>query len=105
MMCAFQSAERFDTYLEPGAVTVVESQEANEGAKSWPRSGNGPVRNQVEFGLGGAVTVGGDVVANVLDAVSKKLTLFQLKGNTVFEEDGTHTAEVVKQSGEGGRPE
>ena len=60
----------------------------------------GPVVDEVEFGLGRAVTIGRDIVAHVFDSVAEEFTLLQLKGNTVLEEHITDAYKVQKDGGE-----
>jgi hypothetical protein len=76
MMRAFQRTEGLDTNFEPRAVAVIESQEPNEGAEGGTRSRNGPIRNEVKFRTGGAIALGGNVMAYVFNTVGQKFTLF-----------------------------
>jgi len=63
-----------------------------------------PVSHKIKFGFGGAVAIGGDIMTDILDAIGKELALLQLKSNTVFHKNVTHTFKQAKQRGKQGSP-
>lgn len=71
-MIAFEEAERFNADFEPWAVDVVKSEESYERDEGLTGSRDGPIGEEVELGLGGAVTVRGDVMTDILDTVGEK---------------------------------
>ena len=93
MMLAFEESQRLDTNIEEWAADVVEGEEANEGCQRRAGTGKWPVSDQIKFRLSRTVAIGGDVMANILDAISEELALFQLKGNTILREDIADTFE------------
>jgi hypothetical protein len=93
MMLAFEESQRLDTNFEEWAIYVVEGEEANEGCQRRAGTGKWPVSDQIKFRLSGTVAIGGDVMANILDAISEELALFQLEGNTILREDIADTFE------------
>jgi hypothetical protein len=64
-----------------------------------------PIEIQIKLGPGGEITIGGDVVADILDPVSEELTLFQLESNTVFKTNVTHTSKLIQKGRECSRPQ
>ena len=50
-------------------------------------------------------SIGGDVIADVLDAVSRKFTLFQLESDMILHKDVTDTLEETEQGSKNGGPE
>ena len=43
-------------------------------------------------------------MSNIFDAVGKEFTFFQLEGDSVFEEDGADTTEIIQEGREDGGP-
>jgi hypothetical protein len=95
-MLALERSKRLDTHFKERAVNVVEGEKANERAQRLAIDRKGPVVDEVEFGFGRAVAIRGDIMTDILDAVSKKFTLFQLKRDTVFHKHITHTFKQTK---------
>jgi hypothetical protein len=69
----YQGVERLDRDLKPGAEAVVKVAEADKGAQTlivrWQR----PILHQVKLGFGGAVSIGRNVVTNVLEMVFQEV--------------------------------
>jgi hypothetical protein len=97
MVLTLKGAKGFDSDFEEGAVNIVEGEEADERAKRLAVDRERPIRDEIEFRFGGTVAVRGDVVTNVFDSVSEKLAFLQLKSDTVFHENITHTFKETKQ--------
>ena len=57
-------------------------------------SGKWPIGDQIEFGLGRAVAVRSDVVADILNPVGEEFTFLQLESDTVLHKDRTYTLEI-----------
>jgi hypothetical protein len=47
-------------------------------------SRDGPVVDEVKFGLCRTATIGSDITTNILDAVGEKFTFLELEGDMVF---------------------
>ena len=94
-----ERAERFDGDFEPGAKTVVEITETDERAEALTIGGELPVLDEIKLGFGGAVAVGGDVVANVFEAALEEVTFRELEGDLVFDKNLADAIEVVQKVG------
>jgi hypothetical protein len=105
VVLAFKGTERLDSNFEEGAVDVVEGKETDERAKGHTIRRKRPVVDKVELGFGRTVAVRGDVMSDILDAVSKEFTLFKLKSNAILHEHVANTLEQTKKSSEDGSPE
>ena len=68
-------------------------------------SGKWPIGDQIEFGLGRAVAVRSDVVADILNPVGEEFTFLQLESDTVLHKDRTYTLEIRQKSVKRRRPE
>jgi hypothetical protein len=75
---AFKRAERFDANFEKRAVAIVECQETDK----EDEAGAGPVVDQIQLGLGRAVSISGDVVADI--RLAKNLHFFSWKVRQYF---------------------
>ena len=94
-----EGAEGFDGDFEPGAETVVKVTEADERAEALAVGGELPVLDKIKLGFGGAVAVGGDVVANVLETALEEVTFRELEGDLVFDKNLADAVEVVQKGG------
>jgi hypothetical protein len=101
----FEAAKGFDLGFEPRDKAIVVSDEADEGIEGHAVLRLNPVGEEVEFGLGGAVTIGSQVVADPFDTVFEKIALLGVEGDTVLEEDGADTSEKEQGGGGVGGPE
>jgi hypothetical protein len=104
MVLAFESAKGLDSDLEERAVYIVKSEEADERTQRLAIDWKRPIVNKIEFGLGRAVALRGDIVADVFDAVSEELAFLQLKGDAIFHEDVADAFKQLKQSSEKSSP-
>ena len=71
-----ESAERLDLDFKPRAVSMIKITEADERPKGLTSRRKGPVIDQIELGLGWAVAIGGEVVADVLETTFQEVAFW-----------------------------
>jgi hypothetical protein len=104
VVLSFQGTKRLDANLKEGAVNIVERQETDKGGKGLAVNRKRPVGDQIKLGVGRTIAVRGDVVTDILNSVSEKFTLLQLKRHTILLEDITHTSKIGKESSKDSGP-
>jgi hypothetical protein len=90
----YQGVERLDRDLKPGAEAVVKVAEADEGAQPLTIRWQGPILHQIELRFGGAVSIGSNVMTNVLEMVFQEVTFPQLQRDLVLDEHLAHAIQI-----------
>jgi acyl carrier protein len=91
------ASERFELELQPGTVLVVKVAQLDERVQSLAGSGQRPVSDHIKFGLGRAVTVAGQIVADILHTLLQEITFTQLQREAVLLADSEDTVEIIQQ--------
>ena len=95
MVLTFEGSEGFDANLEKRAIDIVEGEKADERAERLTIGRDWPIGYQIKLGFGWAVAIGGDVMADVLNAVREKLAFLELESDLIFHEDVTNAGEQL----------
>jgi hypothetical protein len=108
MVCTFKGAERLDANFKEGTINIVERHKADKGTEGLTGIGKRPIGDQIESGLGRAIAVRSDVVADILNPVGEEFTFLQLEGDTgdtVLHKDRKYKLELRQKSVQRRRPE
>jgi hypothetical protein len=98
LMLMLKATEGLHTNFKEGTTaSVVESEQTNERAQGLPSGRKRPVSNQIKIGFGRTVAGGSNVMANMLNAVSEKLTLLQLESDTMLHRNIANTSEQTEE--------
>ena len=96
---------QLDANFKEGTINIVEQHKANKGTEGLTGSGKRPIGDQIEFGLGRAIAIRSDVVADILNPVGEEFTFLQLESDTVLHKDRTYTFKIRQKSVKRRRPE
>jgi hypothetical protein len=94
MMEALKQSEGLDADFEEGTVDVIKSEETYKRKQRLTGCWDGPVADEVEFGAGRAVAVGGYIMSDIFDAVCEEGAFFELESNPVFKKHGANAGKI-----------
>jgi hypothetical protein len=105
VVLALEGTQRLHADFEERAVYIIEGEQTNERTKGLTVLREGPIRNQIEFGLSGTIAIRSDVMANIFDAVGEELAFFQLESDAVFDENVANAFKEVEKRSKDRGPE
>jgi hypothetical protein len=105
VVLALEGTQRLHADFEERAVYIIEGEQTNERTKGLTVLREGPIRNQIEFGLSGTIAIRSDVMANIFDAVGEELAFLQLESDAVFDENVANAFKEVEKRSKDRGPE
>ena len=97
-------AKGFKPKFKIWAVVVVKVDEPYEGMECLTGCRKGPVRDHVKFRCGRAVSIRGEVVADILYFVFEELAFVEFEADPVFLKDAADSFEVNQDTVQVGGP-
>jgi hypothetical protein len=76
VVLALEGTQGLHADFEERAACIIKSEQTNERTKGLTVLREGPIRDQIEFGLSGTIAIRSDVMANMLDVVGEELAFF-----------------------------